>query len=142
VDTLAFFANIGSLVGLAATLWAFLRTWRFRRRYAIVVRVPDQAETLRRRATRLLEVNNAADRNPADVASALKEVRVALESIARNLGSSHRADFDALERRIRQIETARAFGDVEALDEVWAESKALASKADAIVDDQKLLKGP
>jgi len=67
---------------------------------------------------------------------ALKMVRVALESIARNIGRKHRGTFNDLKKRIGQIEQSGPLNP-EQLDDIWAESQALASKAEEIVKDEK-----
>lgn len=67
---------------------------------------------------------------------ALKMIRVALESIARNIGRKHSRAFNDLKERIGQIEQNDPLNPEE-LDDIWAESQALASKAVEIVKDEK-----
>lgn len=71
---------------------------------------------------------------------ALKEVRIALESIARNIGWRYKSEFLDLKDRITKIEKEEPL-DPDTLDEVWAEAEALAGKAEEIVRDPKFARG-
>lgn len=140
MEILAFLANLGSLVGLAATLWAAWRAYRSKRYYLLVGRVPENIDALRTSASELA----AANRNPSSERRerliALKNMRVALESIARNIGRKHRGEFEELHRWIKKIEQNASLNPDE-LDDVWAEGEALASKAEEIVSDHKFARG-
>jgi hypothetical protein len=136
VDTLAFFANIGSLVGLAATLWTAWRAYQSKRYYLLVGRVPEQLEVLRAHAGDLARANLDPRRPRSDVLNALKQVRVTLESIADNLGRNERKAFARLARRIRQVEQADSL-DADTVSRVWAESQALASRIDETIQNRK-----
>jgi hypothetical protein len=101
-------------------------------------------------------VNNNPDADRKDRLRALKDVRIALESIASNIGWKHRSQFlDLLARnvgwmrrseflnlksRIQSIEQKPTL-DPETLDDVWAEAEALAGKAREIVRDSKFSRG-
>lgn len=77
METLSFLANLGSLVGLAATLWATWHAYQSKAYYLLIGRVPENINVLRESASELA----AANRNPP---SERRERLVALESIARN----------------------------------------------------------
>lgn len=135
--SLSFFANLGSLVGLAATLWTAWSAYRTKRYYLLVGRVPDHIEALRRSTNNLAVANNAPNRERSEILSALKQVRVATESIRRNIFWKDRGDFRNLANRIRQIEQSDSF-DSNAIDEIWVEGEALSNRTEAIVQYRKL----
>lgn len=152
---LSLLANIGSLVGLGATLWAAWSAYRSKRYYLIVGRVPEQIEELQDSTSELVEANNDPDADRKDRLRALKHVRIALESIARNIGWTHgksldliarnvswvhRSEFLDLKSRIRRIEQQDVL-DSETLEDVWAEAEALARKTQEIVRDSKFVRG-
>jgi hypothetical protein len=137
--SLSFWADLGSLVGLAATLWTAWSAYRSKRYYLLVGRVSEQIEKLQASTSALIEHNDpSADRK--DRLRALKGIRVALESIARHVGRQHRDEFRALEAKIQKIEQEE-FLDSDELDEIWAEAEVLATKADALVRDAKFTRG-
>lgn len=136
MDTLSFWANLGSLVGLGATLWTAWSAYRSKRYYLLVGRVPEHVEGLRAGIRNLAVANSDPDAERRERLIALKMIRVALESVARNIGRRHRGEFDSLKKRIGQIEQSDPLNP-EKLDDIWAESQALASKAEEIVKDEK-----
>jgi len=138
--SLSLLANLGSLVGLAATLWTAWSAYRSKRYYLLVGRVPDQIEDLQNSTSELVDVNNDPEAKRRDRLRALKEVRIALESIARNIGWRHRSEFLDLKARITKIEKEEPL-DPDILDDVWAEAEALAGKAEEIVRDSKFARG-
>ena len=138
--SLSFLANLGSLVGLAATLWTAWSAYRSKRYYLLVGRVPDQIEDLQASTSELVDINNDPEAERRDRLRALKEVRIALESIARNIGWRHKSEFLDLKARITNIEQQEPL-DPDTLDDVWAEAEALAGKAEEIVRDSKFARG-
>jgi hypothetical protein len=138
--SLSFFANLGSLVGLAATLWTAWSAYRSKRYYLLVGRVPDQIEDLQNSTSEPVDVNNDPEAERRDRLRALKEVRIALESIARNIGWRHKSEFLNLKARITKIEEEEPL-DPDTLDDFWAEAEALAGKAEEIVRDSKFARG-
>lgn len=154
--SLSFWANIGSIAGFLATLWTAWSAYRSKRYYLLVGRVPEQIEELQNRTSELAEVNNNPDATRTDRLRAIKHVRVSLESIARNIGWKHtswildllarstgwisRSDFADLKSKIKKIEQEDSLDPV-TLDDIWAESEALAEKAHNIVRDSKFVRG-
>jgi len=137
---LSFWTNLGSLVGLAATLWTAWSPYRSKRYYLLVGRVPEYIERLRESTERLAVSNNAANRDRSEILQALKHVRESVESIRRNMSWRKRSDFESLTNQIRQIENADSL-DPNVIDEVWTEAQALANRADDIVQDRKFTQG-
>lgn len=154
--SLSFWANIGSIAGFLATLLTWFWAYRSRRYYLLVGRVPEQIDELQKRTSELAEVNNNPDATRKDRLRALKHVRVSLESIARNIGWKHasrirdrlarstgwisRSEFADLKSKIKKIEQEDTL-EPETLDDIWAESEALAEKAHNIVRDSKFVRG-
>lgn len=138
--SLSFFANLGSLVGLAATLWTAWSAYRSKQYYLLVGRVPEHIDALRKSTNRLALSNNARTRDRSEILNALKQVREAAESIRRNVGWSNREDFGNLVDRIRQLEKAKSFAP-NVIDEIWTEGNALADRAESIVQDRKFTRG-
>lgn len=136
METLSFLANLGSLVGLAATLWAAWKAYQSKRYYLLVGRVPDGVKALRENTSKLAVANSSLTPKRKEILLALKGMRVALESIARNIGRRNREEFSELKRRIKQIEQQSSLNPEE-LDEIYAEGEALAAKATEIVRDRK-----
>lgn len=127
-------------MGLAATLWTAWSAYTSKRYYLLVGRVPDQIEDLQNRTSELVDVNNDPEAERRDRLRALKKVRIALESIARNIGWRHKSEFLDLKARITKIEKEEPL-DPDTLDDVWAEAEALAGKAEEIVRDSKFARG-
>lgn len=136
MEDLAFWANLGSLVGLGATLWTAWSAYRSRRYYLLVGRVPEHVEALRAGTRDLAIANGDPDAERRDQLIALKNTRVALESIARNIGRKHKRGFITLRDRIEAVEQNDPL-DPNELDNIWAEAEALANKAQEIVRDEK-----
>lgn len=140
METLSFFANLGSLVGLAATLWTAWSAYRSKRYYLLVGRVPEQIRALRESTNRLATANNAPDRSRSTVLAALKHTRVAIESIRRNIGWKYRSDYSNLASKIRRVERSGTI-DPRVVDDIWAEAEALSNQAESIVQDRKFIRG-
>jgi uncharacterized coiled-coil DUF342 family protein len=121
-----------------------------------VGRVPQQIDHLQNSTSELVNAYNAPNADRQELLRALKQVRTALESIARNIGWKYgsklldliarniswvrRSKFLDLKSRIEKIEQNESL-DPEALDDIWAEAEALATKADEIVKDAKFARG-
>lgn len=136
VETLSFWANLGSLVGLSATLWTAWSAYRSKKYYLLVGRVPEHVEALRIGTRDLAVANGDPDAERRDQLMALKNTRVALESIARHIGRKHKREFTYLRNRIETVEQNDPL-DPNELDNIWAEGEALANKAEEIVRDEK-----
>lgn len=136
---LSLLANIGSIAGFVATLVTWWSAQRSKQYYLLVGRVPEQIEELQ---DRIIELANAIDPdvNRQDRLRALKAVRIAVESIARNIGRRHRDEFLALKDTIRKIEKEKPL-DEGALYDIWTEAHALAIKARNVVEDSKFTRG-
>jgi hypothetical protein len=139
-EMLSFLANLGSLVGLAATLWTAWSAYRSKRYYLLVGRVPDHIESLRASTSDLVNAINDPDAERRDRLRALKGVRIALESIARNIGRTYRSEFLDLKAKIKDIETEEPL-DPRILEHIWAEAEALADRAKEVVRDSKFARG-
>lgn len=154
--TLSLLANIGSLVGLAATLWTAWSAYRSKRYYLLVGRVPEQIDDLQDSTSELIDANNSPEADRRDQLRALKNVRIALESIADNIGWKHssqsldllarntgwvrRSEFLDLKSKIEKAERKESL-DSNTLDNIWAEAEALARKAREIVRNSKFTRG-
>jgi hypothetical protein len=134
METLAFFANLGSLVGLVATRWTAWQAYQSKKYYQLVGRVPDGIRMLEEGTSRLYTADDEQEQRLA-----LGQVRVGLESIARNIGKNDSEDSDALAGQIRQIEQSGSYSDSEA-DDVYIEAQTLASQAETVVSDSKFLR--
>jgi predicted nuclease with TOPRIM domain len=102
--------------------------------------VPEKIQDLQDSTTKLVEANNDPKADRKDKLRALKHVRIALESIARNIGWKHKAGFQNLKNRIERVENQDSL-DANTLDDIWAEAEALARKAREVVRDSKFARG-
>ena len=91
-DLLALLANFGSLVGFALTLYVYYRVRKLREHYALIGRVPADADRLKRMASELAGLNYA-EVSRQELLGTLGEMKAALESIARNIGSHYSPDY-------------------------------------------------
>lgn len=131
---------MGSLVGLAATLWTAWSAYRSKRYYLLVGRVPEligDLVALNRALAKAIAEGGSDAELRQQALPVLKQMRVTLESIGGKLGRRQGRDFRALARRIRQMEDVRDLNDPARLDVLWAESVALVAQAGQLVNDAK-----
>lgn len=136
MSILAFLANLGSLAGFMLTLYVYYRLRQLWKEYALIYRVPLAAEQLAQANSRLATKYNVALTSRQELLAVLGEVKAALESIARNIGTDYGKGFLALRSKIGDAERDKSISP-EKLDEIYAASIHLARRALDIVEDRK-----
>ncbi len=136
MNILAFLANLGSLAGFILTLYVYYKLRQLWKQYALIYRVPVAVEQLEEVRHQLAEKNNAPSPSRQELLAVLGEMKAALESIARNIGTDYGRGFRELRLKIRDAERDKPLNP-EKLDEIYANSIHLARRALDIVEDRK-----
>ena len=134
MELLSFLANLGSLAGLFFTVWAAWKAYQSKKYYLLVGRVPENIAALREATTHLTQALEITERS--ELLVALGEMRVASESIARNISKNDRQEFETLVDLIKEIEQ-RGELDLDELGDLWTIGETLALKAEELVNDAK-----
>ena len=139
-DVLALLANVGSLVGLFFTWLAYFKVRRLREHYALIGRVPVDAERLSQLASELAE-QNFAGVTRRELLRTLGEMKAALESIAGNIGSEHAPSYVKL---LRQIDSVLRESELDSkkLDDIYERAVHLTRRAFNVVEDRKYRLAP
>ena len=134
-DALALLANVGSLVGFALTLYVYARVRKLREHYALIGRVPADAERLSLLASELFELNYAKATRQ-ELLKPLGEMKAALESIARNIGGEHAQSYAELRDQIDSV-LREAEPDSKKLDDIYERAVHLTRRAFDVIEDRK-----
>ena len=140
MGTLAFLADLGSVIGFAFTCWAAWSAYRSKQYYMLLGRVPDGIRNLSSASRAFASAVGEQPLVRGDVMVALAEMRTAAESIARNIGKNHQRNFIAFAQHVRRLEARNEF-DSDELEDLWATSKGLIASASSIVEDTKFTRG-
>ena len=136
MDILAFLASLASIAGFLLTLYIYVKLRQLWKQYALISRVPVAVEQLKKANSRLAEENNAPSPSRQKLLAVLGEMKAALESMARNIGSDYGKGFQELKSKIRDAERDKPLNP-EKLDEIYADSIHLARRAHDIAEDRK-----
>lgn len=134
-DDFGIVADVASIIGLALTLFVYIKLRQLWRMYALTERVPREAARLRSAAGRLSQWL-IPDPPRDEVLKVLAEMKVALESIDRNIGTEHGKSYSELKKEIIKAERENPFSQSK-LEKIYSKSILLVGRAESLAEDRK-----